>query len=319
MNKITDKEIKDYLQKQTDNLIQEYGKSIIGTFVIGNANYGFADNINEIFIVALYAPTFEELCFGGPFHKYDRSNRIVIDDIRHVYTAEIDIWKDYLELANSKYYYLTEQYKRVFTKMLLEKRDLFATINPRERVRSAAARALECHEEKPLEASRLMLAAMEYSKGTPIWDCFHLDSNPAYDSFLNGVKEGICATSYETLKKNLDQAIAETEDKPNPEAAAALKQGVIAIVEESLHSNVHSDAFCSCLTDTERKALKAIIQEIGEEGNITITKIVDSTGISRPVYTNLITKMKTHSVAEITNQGMKGTKIKILDRRLLKI
>ena len=64
--------------------------------------------------------------------------------------------------------------------------------------------------------------------------------------------------------------------------------------------------------------MRAIFAEVAAEGNITISKIVNQTGISRPVFNNLIVKLKEDKVAEITNQGAKGAKIKFTNQDLIR-
>ena len=70
--------------------------------------------------------------------------------------------------------------------------------------------------------------------------------------------------------------------------------------------------FKESITSREWLALSAIIQEIGQEGNISVVKMVQKAGVSRPVFDNLLTKLKNYEVAEIANQGVKGTNIKFL-------
>lgn len=317
MNKISDKEIMSYLKEQTDILIKEYGHQIIGTFVIGNANYGFADSIDEVYITALYVPKFDELCFGVPFHKYNKETRVVIDDVRHYYTAEMDIWKDYLELLFSNYFIIMDEYKDAFN-ILLNNKELIGHAKPKERIQCAAERAMGCYENNPLEAYRLLLAASEYEQGKDLDYCFHLDKNPAYNKFLwETKKDGIY--DIELFKTSCAGLYDRAKGEPNLKAIHLIKEGVIALIEASLHTHSSTDTFCSAITSTEKKALKAIIEEINIEGNISVSKIVEKTKISRPVYTNLFTKMTNYKVAKVTSQGVKGMHIKILDRRLLEI
>ena len=49
------------------------------------------------------------------------------------------------------------------------------------------------------------------------------------------------------------------------------------------------------------------------EGNISISKILLETSISRPVFKNLLRKMEECNYAQIENQGVKGTYIKFLE------
>ena len=57
----------------------------------------------------------------------------------------------------------------------------------------------------------------------------------------------------------------------------------------------------------------------GYQGNISILQLTTSSGISRSVFKNLLQKMKDNLVAEIENQGTKGTYIKIIDGTILQL
>jgi GTP-sensing pleiotropic transcriptional regulator CodY len=110
-------------------------------------------------------------------------------------------------------------------------------------------------------------------------------------------------------------------DSPCHEAAtAALNNGTIEILKSSFvemqESTYSKEDFMKMLTNAETRAYYSIIREIRDEGNITISKLVEKNSISRPVYNNLITKLKEHNIASVTNMGMKGTYIKILHPEL---
>ena len=81
------------------------------------------------------------------------------------------------------------------------------------------------------------------------------------------------------------------------------------ILENSTDINKISQDFFNALTDNENKAYQAIKQEIGSSGNISIVKMIQKTNLSRPVWTSLLQKMEKFGIAQITNQGVKGTKI----------
>lgn len=72
------------------------------------------------------------------------------------------------------------------------------------------------------------------------------------------------------------------------------------------------------LTKTEEKALIYILEEIGDEGILSISKAIASSGISRPVFTGLLDKLDRYQAAEIKNMGVKGTYINFYDHILSK-
>lgn len=73
----------------------------------------------------------------------------------------------------------------------------------------------------------------------------------------------------------------------------------------------------STLTKTERAAARAIYAEIGIEGDISVSKMIQNTGISRPVYNSLLNTLANTHCAEIDAHGVKGTHIKIISPTLL--
>ena len=94
-----------------------------------------------------------------------------------------------------------------------------------------------------------------------------------------------------------------------------LKGFVMDIIETAIQEKSNDDMikeFDLALTDRERHALVAIYQQIGQSGNISVVKMVQHAGVSRPVIDNLLNKLKTYGIAEVTNQGVKGTNIVFL-------
>ena len=69
--------------------------------------------------------------------------------------------------------------------------------------------------------------------------------------------------------------------------------------------------FYNALTDNEQTAFQAIYEEIGLSGNISVVKMIQKTGLSRPVFTSLLQKMEKYNVATVKSQGVKGTNIVI--------
>lgn len=77
-------------------------------------------------------------------------------------------------------------------------------------------------------------------------------------------------------------------------------------------ASVLVEDFYKSLTVNENQAFIAIQEEIGLSGNISIVKMIQKTGISRPVWTALLQKMEKYGIAQVKNQGVKGTHIEIL-------
>ena len=89
MNKISDKYINNKLIDTYNYYITEFSENqILGVFVDGLANYGFAETEDEVNIAAIYIPNFEELCCANPQTiKTEYGNMY---DLRSMYYATND-------------------------------------------------------------------------------------------------------------------------------------------------------------------------------------------------------------------------------------
>ena len=93
--------------------------------------------------------------------------------------------------------------------------------------------------------------------------------------------------------------------------------GKIAILTDFLEAVIGADQlilvedFYKAMTENEKNAFLAIRKEIGLSGNISITKMIQKTNLSRPVWNSLLIKMEKFGIAQIKNQGAKGTHIEI--------
>ena len=78
---------------------------------------------------------------------------------------------------------------------------------------------------------------------------------------------------------------------------------LLPVIQGALNIELNCDLgkmrndFFNALTDTEKTAFQAIREEINLQGNISIVKMIQKTGISRPVFTSLLTKMEKFSIA----------------------
>jgi len=96
-----------------------------------------------------------------------------------------------------------------------------------------------------------------------------------------------------------------------------LKSEVYSILMAAPAQIDYTEEFIIKLTDNEKEALLAIIDELQEgSGRISVVKMMQKTGHSRPVYTSLINKMKEYRIAMIENNGAKGTSIELFNKDL---
>lgn len=106
----------------------------------------------------------------------------------------------------------------------------------------------------------------------------------------------------------------------HPEQEELVKSCIVEIMKIALTKTINKNEFLSALTDTEKSALKVIMQHlIDGEGAVSITQLTNETNISRPVFKSVLQKLKDMEIAEINNMGVKGTYINIIDGAFLDI
>ena len=123
------------------------------------------------------------------------------------------------------------------------------------------------------------------------------------------------------VTSDLEEMKAKAETLENhPELEQLVKDTIVEIIRIALIKTVDKNEFLNELTIPEKEALKTIMAEVSDgEGIVSISKAVNSSGLSRPVFKSLLTKMKDMEIAELTNMGVKGTHIKIIDGSFLNI
>ena len=76
--------------------------------------------------------------------------------------------------------------------------------------------------------------------------------------------------------------------------------------------------FKGLLTNNEQKAFDIIKNNlVNGYGYVSISQLTENNNISRPVFKNVLQKMKDSKVAEVTNKGVKGTYIEVIDSSIL--
>ena len=312
MNKITDDKINFLLQKKKQSLLNYIDKDgLLAIFVIGKANYGFAESEDDLKYLAFYLPTFEELCCAPPYSQ--PIDGVIIKDVRTVYLAATTSREYFLEVLFTPYYYMNPKYVHIFKEYFLNNREEIGRCNPKARITQAKERAQESFNNKDyFEVARLYTAAKCYISGYSIDYCFHMTEQRHIDKIANANNYIKSSSWNDYLNGDFKDMIISTEREdimdPTP-----VKKGVIAFMGERLRERVSYDNFYEKLTAAEKKALTEIKNKT-ENGiaQISISKIVEETGISRPVYKNLLNKLEKNNISKITSQGVKGTLIEFL-------
>lgn len=313
----------------------------LGIFLYGSQNYGMDSEDSDIDSKIIILPSFNDFCLNSNMI----SKELRLENEEHIEIKDIRLFREmfmkqninFLEILYTEYFILNPKYENLFNLYFINNREDIAHYDRGKALMSISGQLLhtlkqdQYDNKKLYNAARLYYFLEDYFKDLPYEKC--LKPEGARTEELLSIKRGSAAI----LASDLDKENFATEiilkvsnlrnnfidcDSPRHEAAtAALNEGTIEILKSSfneinLDTSISKKNFMKVLTNMEAKAYYSIIKEIGAEGNITISKLVEKNAISRPVYNNLINKLKEHNIASVINMGMKGTYIKILQPEL---
>lgn len=335
MNKISDTIIKDYVNNQYNYLIKQYDeRQIFGIFTFGKVNHGFARVIEDIETAFVYVPTFEEMC-TNPAHLsdkyiYDNNNNIIKKiDARLLYTKAIQQDKNIMEGLFSDYSIINPRYEKVFKKHIYMNREAIFHCNQELRIQNAVQRALASLEhyqetkqkEDLFESCRLRIACQLYIEGASCENCINLKKD-YHIGYLWQILEGNIVPDLNEIKQDLLKCLEEAKDfQENIACKEIIRRGCVEVIKTAVTDLMQEEDFLTVLTETEKQALNYILDNLedGYEGHVSIVQLTNESGISRPVFKNLLQKMQDKLIAEVENRGVKGTYIKIIDGNILQL
>ena len=319
--------IRQELDDITHKLQQKYHeKYIFGVFVLGNATYNLAEDIDELTYMMVRLPSFEEMCLRTPeiFFDEDYPNVEIIDwgVFGNFYVQQNNILIQ--QFLFTDYYNINPRYKKYYENIIRPAAEDIFAYGHTARLQNAKEMALEILESeqtsltglKAMEAARLALAIDLYLHNTPCEDCVKLNKS-MYISYLLDIKHGNTVINPDELLTQM--IIPSTKDNEEPKQIKQLIEKItIDILRMAVTKDIDEQYFLRCLTAKEKIALDSLLNYLDEgEGNVSIVKMIEKAGVSRPVFMGLIQKMKDHKIAEIKNMGVKGTYFHILNQNLL--
>lgn len=332
---MNNEKIYNKLKNQYNFLIQYFDeRQVIGIFVYGLSNYGIAETEQEIKTVACVCPLFRDFCYQDTslksyYLKDNNNDEIRITDIRLLYEKALNQESVILEAAFTEYNIINPRYKKAFNKYVFMNRETIFHTNQQLRIHQAiqiGKKALQHYKETHnqdvsdlLKASYIRIACRQYINGVSCENCINLKQD-YYRNYLLQIKHGEIVPDIEDIEDDFNSLLEESSGLfVNSDSSELVKTAIVEIVKIALTDMAQSTEFENLLTQTESQALKLILSHLedGVEGNISISQLTNESSISRPVFKNVIQKMKNNAIAEIENQGVKGTYIKIIDGHLL--
>lgn len=320
--------IRQELDDITHKLQQKYDeKYIFGVFVLGNATYNLAEDIDELAYMMVRLPSFEEMCLRTPeiFFDEDYPNVEIIDwgIFGNFYVQQNNILIQ--QFLFTDYYNVNLRYKKYYENIIRPAAEDIFAYGHTARLQSTKEMTLEILESEQkmcltglqaMEAARLALAIDLYLHNTPCEECVKLNKS-MYISYLLDIKHGNTVIHPDELLAQMTIPSAKNNEEPK-QIKQLIEKITIDILRMAVTKDIDEQYFLQCLTAKEKIALDSLLNYLDEgEGNVSIVKMIEKAGVSRPVFMGLIQKMKDHKIAEIKNMGVKGTYFHILNQNLL--
>lgn len=329
------KQILARLQKHLEFSEQYFNKDrILGIFLYGSQNYNLATDKSDIDSILVILPSFEDLLFNKTWYSkelYFEDEHIVVKDIRCYREELLKQNLNYLETLLGNYYILNNKYEELFKLYFFNNKELIVNYD-NVRMKKAVAGQLyntlkqaktaedANKENKKLANCYRLRITLEKIGNASLEEILSLKGSEleyAMKLKLGKATKEEKADEYDLcLRAESSISLALEPGKNTIKAALeAINEGVSAIMKlsymEKENECLTKEEFFKQLTHAEERAFNSIVNAIGNEGNITISKLVDENRISRPVYNNLMKKLKEYNIADVLNMGMKGTYIKI--------
>ena len=319
--------IRQELDAITHKLQQKYNeKYIFGVFVLGNATYNLAEDIDELAYMMVRLPSFEEMCLRTPeiFFDEDYPNVEIIDwgVFGNFYVQQNNILIQ--QFLFTDYYNVNPRYKKYYENIIRPAAEDIFAYGHTARLQSAKEIALGILKSEQMcltglqamEVARLALAIDLYLHNTPCEECVKLNKS-MYISYLLDIKHGNTVIHPDELLTQMTIPSAKNNEEPK-QIKQLIEKITIDILRMAVTKDIDEQYFLQCLTPKEKIALDSLLNCLDEgEGNVSIVKMVEKSGVSRPVFMGLIQKMKDHKIAEVKNMGVKGTYFHILNQNLL--
>lgn len=333
MNSILNEKVQQILKDDYEYLKTLFPQDrILGLFTYGKVNYGFAEDISDICVKMYYLPDLEELCtstiFINKIIKYN-NHSIKITDIRLILDNILNQEGTTMECFFAENYIITPKFKTVFIDIIINRREEIFRYNPADRINQSVNKAYEALEQYNItknldylfEVCRIRLGTSLYLRGEPVENCIKLKKD-YHINYLWSIKRGLSLPNIQEVKDDLKEMHEQAKKlEKHPELENLVKSSLVEIMKIALTRTINEKEFLDMLTNTEKIALKFIMSYIDEkgEGVVSISQLTEKSKISRPVFKSVLNKLKNMEIAELSNMGVKGTQIKIIDGVFLNI
>lgn len=307
---------------------KEYGEdNIVGIYACGTPVYGNCKSINEVAWVIIYRlPAIHMLRFSDPI-EYEP-----LEETDFLFSVE-----DYFKLLKENPYYLLEtlctslfcenpKYKEILKNLKLEVNKIYFC-NLSDKIKEEQKTALyflDSYAENKnsdflKEAIRINYFLQKLKNNKNYKEALILDEN-ILSFWLNPGNRKASNLNILKIRESIENFSIPNlgvDEEVEKEKIKTLildfwrEKPIAKVTEEDLESLIKQVK----LTEKEKQALKAVLEEVPEStGTIVLRDLVEKTGISRPVFRNMLHKIDNFIIFK--NLGYKGSSITFLNKKL---
>ena len=326
--------ILERLQKHLEYVEEHFPNHVLGIFAYGSMNYGFwLENKSDVDSIAIILPSFQSIVknkkpVSGTW-EYE-GEKITYIDFR-IFCSRLKTGiPNMLEILFTPYRILNPTYQARYTTYFDNKREQIAKANPYNVLYSAKAQAIHyvtkpCVTMKDCYNSRRLLQFLDdYNTNKPFMDCLVPKDERVVELLwkmrkANNVDQAIINAKALELMNRLEKIETIKKQELTENVVAGIDETIEAILKDCLLTDlgvntpqVMLDDIFEDLTHREKDAIKEIFKRTGMKGRVSIKKLTEETIFSRPVYQNVLNKLREHQIIKTKNRGQNGLEIEFL-------
>ena len=321
---MTNTEIKKILEEDFSKLETKYGKKIFGLFGYGKINYNIdIKNEKDIFAIAFYIPSFEDLYYEVKNTKDIKigEHSIAMIDIRDLekMLQEQDLCA--FEILSTSNYIINRKYEAFFNKIIDNRDNLFID---KRKIISNFEHDYNYYKNVKKDlfmAIRLSLSCELYYQGESFENCISFKKD-YLKQYLNSIIDGKMEPDTEEIDHNFEKmqySLVNVSVSDIVKVKDFIHNVIVDVISCLSEEEMTEEEFKSTLTKMEQDVFEAIMKEIDyREGNVSISQLIEKHNISRPVFKNVIQKMKDNGIAEVDIRGAKGTFVRVMNTNFYK-
>lgn len=323
------------LEKHLEYAEEHFPRHILGIFAYGSMNYGFwLEGKSDVDSIALVLPSFESIVknkkpVSGNWNY--EGEKITYIDFRVFCTRLKAGVPNMLEILFTPYRILSPEHYARFTAFFDNKREQIAKANPFNVLYSAKAQALSYltqHKHTTMKdiynARRLLQFLDDYNINKPYTECLVPHDERVVELLWKMRKaENVEQSVINNKALELMERINKVETVRKQELTSNEIEGIDEVLTEIMRDSLLTDLGVDTpqvllddileeLTHREKQAIKEIFVRTGMKGRVSIKKLTEETELSRPVYQNVLSKLRENQIIRTKNRGQCGLEVEFL-------